>query len=82
VKWRVTEVALAEGPVQAFVVNDPAYLGQVMIVAGKRLSWAPPSGPTTATLDDVCTGAATMRLAGTRLVEPLKASALRCERWA
>lgn len=63
-RWQVVGVAIADGPVQAFRPDDPAYLGQTMVVADKTLSWQPATRPTTATLDDRCTGAATMRLTG------------------
>ncbi|PZN94088.1 MAG: hypothetical protein DCF31_10600 [Alphaproteobacteria bacterium] len=64
-RWQVVGVALADGPVQAYVDDDPAYMGQVMAVKDKTLAWEAPRSPTTATLGDVCTGAATMRLADT-----------------
>lgn len=63
-RWQVTGVAIADGPVQAFRPDDPAYIGQTMLVAGKTLSWRLPAKTTTATLDDRCTGAATQRLTG------------------
>lgn len=64
-RWQVISVAIAPGPVQAFSRNDPAYVGQELIVAGTRLAWRQgrsPGGASPATIDDVCDGAATMRL--------------------
>lgn len=63
-RWRVDGVAIADGPVQAYGPDDPAYMGQSITIAGTRLAWDKPAAPTGATIDDVCTGAATMRLTG------------------
>lgn len=63
-RWQVTGVAIADGPVQAYVTDDPAYMGQSLTIADTRLAWVPPAKATGANLDDVCEGAATMRLEG------------------
>lgn len=81
-RWRVTGVALMDGPVQAFVPNDPAYMGRVLTITSKRLSWAA-TAPGQATLSDVCADPATQRLPAAaatntarRLSKPLAALAV------
>lgn len=61
-RWRVTGVALMDGPVQAFAPNDPAYMGRVLTITPKRLAWAAGAAPGQATLTDTCADPATQRL--------------------
>jgi hypothetical protein len=70
-RWEVVGVALADGRVQAFVPDDPAYMGRSMVVDGKTLAWATTGAATTATINDRCTGAATMRLTGTAVTRAI-----------
>lgn len=63
-RWRVVAVSIADGLVQAFGPDDPAYMGKAFVVAGNRLSWTDAAAPGPATVDDRCEGAATMRLIG------------------
>jgi hypothetical protein len=62
-RWRVVGVGTAPGPVQAYGRDDPAWMGRDLLVAGKRLVWARAAGNATSA-DDVCSGAATMRITG------------------
>lgn len=54
--WRVEHVSLAAGPVQALVVDDPAYMGAVLEVSPTKLVWRP--GAATGELSDTCDGPA------------------------
>lgn len=61
-RWRVTGVAVVPGPVQAFLPNDPAYLGREVVIARESLRWRDAARAGGASLDDRCEGAATVRL--------------------
>ena len=43
-RWRVTGVAVAEGPVSAVSVDDPALMGAVLSITPERLAWEPHDG--------------------------------------
>lgn len=62
-RWRVAGVAVLPSAAQAFVADDPAYLGRVMDVSRDLLRWAAGGRPAgAATLSDRCRAPATARL--------------------
>jgi hypothetical protein len=55
-RWRVTRLAVGDG-VQALAADDPAYVGQRLVLGTDRFAWATPRA-SGATLSDVCDGPA------------------------
>lgn len=61
-RWKVVGLAPGSG-VGAFVKDDTAYVGRVLIVSADRLGWTEPRAKG-ATLSDVCEGLVTQPLFG------------------
>lgn len=63
-RWAVTGVAVPADGVQAFVKDDPAYMGRVMLIDADGLSWDPASPAGDATIEDRCGHPVTLRQSG------------------
>lgn len=63
-RWVVTGVAVPADGVQAFVDDDPAYMGRVMVIDAGRLSWDPAKPAGDATIEDRCERPATLPQTG------------------